>query len=179
MNEVPLTREQGAFATKWHNLIYAFLNEKGLSEIDYYDIVVFGFLRAVKRYFVEPPLQKYSFSTIAWQAMQQSISAHRRAENSQKRKGYTISIHALTYGDGAVSLEETLSAPDELMLQLETELLFHDLAQRATRQHMAVARMRSDGYNLREIAKTQSIPMKKVQEMLGEIYDLLMVVCHG
>jgi DNA-directed RNA polymerase specialized sigma24 family protein len=66
-----------------------------------------------------------------------------------------------------------------MMMQLETELLLHDLAQRATRQQMAVMHMRSAGYNMREIAQRQSIPMKRVQEMLGEIHDLLMVVCHG
>lgn len=179
MSDVPLTREQREFATKWHNLIYAFLNEKGLPEEDYYDIVVFGFLRAVRRYFTEPELLQYSFSTIAWQAMQQSLSSHYRALNSQKRKAYTISLHTLAYGDEPVTIEESISAPDRLMLQLETELLLHDLAQSATRQQMAVVHLRSAGYNMREIAKTQCIPMKRVQELLSEIRDLLMVVCHG
>ena len=179
MNEVPLTREQREFATKWHNLIYSLLNEKGLPEEDYYDIVVFGFLRAVRRYFTEPALQQYAFSTIAWQAMESDLSNHYKAKYRQKRNGYTISIHTLTYGSEPVQLEEALSAPDQMMMQLETELLLHDLAQRATRQQMAVMHMRSAGYNMREIAQRQSIPMKRVQEMLGEIHDLLMVVCHG
>lgn len=179
MSEVPLTREQREFATKWHNLIYTFLNEKRLSEEDYYDIVVFGFLRAVKRYFTEPALQQYSFSTIAWKNMRSCLSDYFKSQSCQKRNGYTISLHTLTYGDEPVRLEEVISAPDRLMMQLETELLLHDLARRATRQQMAVVHMRSAGYNVREIAKTQSIPMKKVQELLEEIRDLLMVVCHG
>ena len=179
MNEVPLTREQREFATKWHNLIYTFLNEKGLPKDDYYDVIVFGFLRAVKRYFTEPVLQQYSFSTIAWQAMQQSLSAHHRAQNSQKRRGYTVSLSNAQYGDEYVPLDETIAAQDRLMAQLETELLLHDLAQRATRQQMVVVHLRSAGYNVREIAKKQSIPMKRVQELLGEIYELLAVVCHG
>ena len=168
MSEVPLTREQREFATKWHNLIYTFLNEKRLSEEDYYDIVVFGFLRAVKRYFTEPALQQYSFSTIAWKNMRSCLSDYFKSQSCQKRNGYTISLHTLTYGDEPVRLEEVIS-----------ELLLHDLARRATRQQMAVVHMRSAGYNVREIAKTQSIPMKKVQELLEEIRDLLMVVCHG
>ncbi|HML33381.1 ECF-type sigma factor [Sporomusa sphaeroides] len=179
MNEVPLTKEQREFATKWHNLIYTFLNEKRLPEEDYYDIVVFGFLRAVKEYLSKPALQRYSFSTIAWNNMRSCLSGHFKSQSCQKRNGYTISIHTLTYGSEPVRLEEALSAPDQMMMQLETELLLHDLAQRATRQQMAVVHMRSAGYNMREIAKRQSIPMKRVQEMLGEIHDLLMVVCHG
>ena len=65
------------------------------------------------------------------------------------------------------------------MAQLETELLLHDLAATATRQQMAVVRMRSAGYNMREIAKKESIPMKRVQELLEEIRGLLEEVCYG
>lgn len=179
MSKEKLTEEERKLAAKWHNLIYTFLHEKGLPEDDFYDIVVFGFLRAAKEYLSRPNLQKYSFSTIAWNYMRSCLSDHFKKQSRQKRKGYTISLHTITYGSEAVPLEETLSAPDYLMMQLETELLLHDLAQRATRQQMAVVRMRSEGYNLREIARTESIPMKKVQEMLGEIYDLLTAVCHG
>lgn len=176
MSEVPLTKEQRDFATKWHNLIYTFLNDKGLSEMDYYDIVVFGFLRAVKRYFTEPELQKYSFSTIAWQAMQQSLSTHCRAQNCQKRHANVVSLHSY---DGAYTLEEILSTQDKVMAQLETELLLHDLAALASHQQMSVVRMRSAGYNMREIAKKESIPMKRVRELLEEIRVLLEDVCYG
>lgn len=176
MNEVQLTKEHRDFATKWHNLIYTFLNDKGLPEEDYYDIVVFGFLRAVRRYFTELELQKYSFSTIAWQAMQQSLSTHYRAQNCQKRHAYMVSLHSY---DGPYSLEEVLSAPDKVMAQLETELLLHDLAALASRQQMNVVRMRSAGYNMREIARKESIPMKRVRELLEEIRILLNEVCYG
>lgn len=179
MSEVPLTREEREFATKWHNLIYTFLNEKRLPEEDYYDIIVFGFLRAVKEYFSKPALHKYSFSTIAWKKMDSALINHFQSESCQKRKACTVSIHSFTYGRECTPLEEAIPAPDRLMQQLETELLLHDLAQRATRQQMAVVQLRSAGYNMREIAKTQSIPMKRVQELLSEIRDLLAVVCHG
>lgn len=179
MNEVPLTREQREFATKWHNLIYAFLNEKGLPEGDYYDVVVFGFLRAVRRYFTEPDLLQYSFSTIAWRSMECDLKNHRQMQERQKRRACTVSLHSQNNGREYTSLEESLSSPNQLMLQLETELLLHNLAQRATRQQMAIVQLRSAGYNMREIARTQSIPMKRVQELLSEIRDLLAVVCHG
>lgn len=179
MSEVPLTREQREFATKWHNLIYTFLNEKRLPEEDYYDVVVFGFLQAVKDYLSKAGLRQYSFSTIAWNYMRSCLSSHFKSESCQKRKAYTISLNHMASEHECASLEESLFAPDRLMLQLETELLLHDLAQRATRQQMAVVQLRSAGYNVREIAKTQSLPMKRVQELLCEIRDLLAVVCHG
>ena len=177
MSEVPLTKEQRDFATKWHNLIYTFLHSKELPEEDYYDIVVFGFLRAVKEFFTDLELQKkYSFSTIAWRKMEDSLIDHYRAQTRQKRHAYVVSLHAY---DGAYTLEEVLSAPDKVMAQLETDLLLHDLAAMASRQQMAVVRMRSAGYNMREIAKKESIPMKRVRELLEEIRLLLEEVCYG
>lgn len=177
MNEVPLTKEQRDFATKWHNLIYTFLNDKGLPEEDYYDIMVFGFLRAVKEFLSSPDLQqKYSFSTIAWKKMECCLLNHYKSLYRQKRHAYVVSLHSY---DGPYSLEEVLSAPDKVMAQLETELLLHDLAALASRQQMNVVRMRSAGYNMREIARKESIPMKRVRELLDEIRELLNEVCYG
>lgn len=177
MSEVPLTKEQRDFATKWHNLIYTFLHSKELPEEDYYDIVVFGFLRAVKEFSSKPDLQqKYSFSTIAWKKMECCLLNHYKSQFRQKRHAYVVSLHSY---DGAYTLEEVLSAPDKVMAQLETDLLLHDLAAMASRQQMAVVRMRSAGYNMREIAKKESIPMKRVRELLEEIRLLLEEVCYG
>lgn len=177
MSEVPLTKEQRDFATKWHNLIYTFLNEKGLSEMDYYDIVVFGFLRAVKDFFEHSTLQKkYSFSTIAWKKMDDSLIDYYRSQACQKRHANVVSLHSY---DGAYTLEEILSTQDKVMAQLETELLLHDLATLASHHQMSVVRMRSAGYNMREIAKKESIPMKRVRELLEEIRVLLEDVCYG
>lgn len=176
MNDVPLTKEQRDFATKWHNLIYTYLHSKELPEEDYYDIVVFGFLRAVRRYFTEPELQKYSFSTIAWQAMECDLTNYYKRQFRKKRYANVVSLYSY---DGPLTLEEVLPSPDRVMAQLETELLLHDLAATATRQQMAVVRMRSAGYNVREIAKKESIPMKRVQELLEELRGLLEAVCYG
>ena len=43
--EVPLTKEQQAFATDHHGLVYKFLNENHLPEDEFYDVVVFAYLR--------------------------------------------------------------------------------------------------------------------------------------
>ena len=52
--EVPLTKEQQAFATDHHGLVYKFLNENHLPEDEFYDVVVFAYLKAVKDYFNSP-----------------------------------------------------------------------------------------------------------------------------
>ena len=51
--EVPLTKEQQTFATAHHSLVYKFLNENRLPEDEFYDVVVFAYLKAVKDYYTE------------------------------------------------------------------------------------------------------------------------------
>lgn len=63
-----LSPEQRQFAAEQHNLIYAYLKEKGLYHEEYYDIAAIGYLQAVKRYLTQPALRQYAFSTIAWSA---------------------------------------------------------------------------------------------------------------
>lgn len=170
MNDIPLTTEQKEFASEWHNLIYAFLNSKGKSQEDYYDIVVFGFLRAVRRYFTEPELKKYSFSTIAWQAMECDLANYYRSQTRQKRHAYVVSLH---------SYDGTKALSDKAMEQFATELLLRDLEAIASPSQMEVVHLRSEGYNLREIAKKQKISLKRARELMDESRVLLQEVCHG
>ena len=46
-----LTPEESALAAKHFTLIYAFLAENNLSEDDYYDSALGGFLKAVQEHF--------------------------------------------------------------------------------------------------------------------------------
>ena len=54
MHDIPLNDTQRIFADKNHNLVYKFLHEKNLPASEYYDIVIFGYLRAVQRYLTDP-----------------------------------------------------------------------------------------------------------------------------
>lgn len=59
MHDIPLNDTQRIFADKNHNLVYKFLHEKNLPASEYYDIVIFGYLRAVQRYLTDPNLAGY------------------------------------------------------------------------------------------------------------------------
>lgn len=67
--EVPLTKEQQEFAAEHHGLVYKFLNDNHLSEDEFYDVVIFPYLTAVRDYCNSSSAQKYSFSTIAMRQM--------------------------------------------------------------------------------------------------------------
>ena len=62
-----LTRAQHNFAEAHHGLIFSFLSEKSLPADDYYDVVVFGYLRAVRQYFKRDDLRRrHTFDSIAY-----------------------------------------------------------------------------------------------------------------
>lgn len=177
LKEVPLTSEQRKFAADHHNLIYSFLNDNRLSEDDYYDVVVFGYLKAIRDYFLRKDLQEYSFGTIAWRAMRQSLSNHYKAQKRQKRNAEVVSIHISLYGDG-LPLEQTIPAPDTLMEHLEAELFLHELAGRVSRQQLDAIHMKSCGYGVRDIARSQNTTIKRVRELLEEARGALADLCY-
>ena len=61
--EVPLTKEQQEFAAEHHGLVYRFLNDNHLPEDEFYDVVIFPYLKAVRDYCDNTSAQEYSFST--------------------------------------------------------------------------------------------------------------------
>ena len=85
MHDIPLNDTQRVFAEKNHNLVYKFLHEKNLPASEYYDIVIFGYLRAVQRYLTDPNLAGYSFATVAWRAMEGEVANTRRTDKRRVR----------------------------------------------------------------------------------------------
>lgn len=175
--EVPLTAEQRDFAASHHSLVYKFLNENRLSEDEFYDVVIFGYLRAVKRYLSEPILQQYKFTTIAWSCMRVDLFNFYKSNRRQKRNVEMLSIH-IGLGPDSYPLEETVAGHDALMEQLETSLLLHELAGKISRQQMDMVRMKTYGYNLREISRRQKTPMSRVKELLEEVRAVLTEMCY-
>lgn len=180
MSDIPLTPEQRRFAAEHHGLVYAFLNDKRLPEDEYYDIVIFGYLDSVRRYFTEIKLQQYSFGTIAWSGMNGALSNYNRTLRRQKRSANVISIHISKYGheDTGLSLEETIVPADEFMQQLEIRLLLHDLSRRISEQQMDMVRLKSCGYSCQDIAKKQNISKDQVKRLLNEVRHILKAMCY-
>lgn len=81
----PLSKRQMRFAEKNHKLVYAFLQEQRYDPGEYYDLAVMGYLRAVERYCSHAYLRRFSFSTVAYRAMQQSIVSWKRGESRRRQ----------------------------------------------------------------------------------------------
>ena len=135
-------------------------------------------IKAVKDYFNSPSAQKFSFSTIATRQMKFRLYDYFRTQKRRKRNMEVLSIHVGLYPDGA-PLEDTIPAHDPIMQQLEMDLLLHELAGRVSKQQMDIVHLKQGGYGIREIARTQKVPMRRIKELLAEVHDVLLDICYG
>lgn len=177
-SEIPLTPEQRMFAADHHELVYNFLRESGLPEDEYYDIVIFGYLKAVSRYFKEPDLRRYTFATVAWKAMQGALANHQRTAGRKRRCLEMVSIRLELPEGEEQNLVSKSGDSRELMAQLEADLILHDLARLVSRRQMDMVRMKSDGYGIRDIAHRQNATMKEVNTLLDEAHRVLRELCY-
>ena len=105
----PLTEQEKQFAENNHGLVYSFLHRYKYSINDFYDIVIFGFLKAVQAYHrKENVKRKYDFAFIAWQYMRSEVGNHFRMESALKRKMETaaVNLNERYFGTG-YSLEDS------------------------------------------------------------------------
>lgn len=87
-----LTDRQRDFATEHHNVLEEFLIRRGLDFDDYYDVVVFKFLMAVKQYDECERMRKQAFEDIAAGLMQIAVDDHRRALKQQRENVFVLSL---------------------------------------------------------------------------------------
>lgn len=169
---MPLTDEHRCFAEKNHDLVLAFLRDYNLSESQYYDVIVFGYLRAVQDYLDNPKLQKNAFSTVAWKNMKQELYNYKKYLSSQKRFVSTVSLYD-TRGDSEDYLyfEDVLPTNEKLLDVLEERLLIHSLASTLPKRPMRIIRMKLSGYSMHDIAKREHMTFKDINEILDSYYD--------
>lgn len=177
MSDIPLTPEQGTFAAENHGLVLKFLNENHLSEDEYYDIVIFGYLEAVKDYLTKTNLRRYSFTTIAWRYMSRSVYNQQRSNARHNHHANIVSIHSDLCANG-LSLEQLVPYEHDVMAELETQLLLHELAGMITKEQMQMVRMRNAGYDIREIARSHNVTMKCVKHVLDLACNALKQLCY-
>lgn len=105
MTVTKLTEGQKRFAEEHHEVLENFLKYRSLPFDEYYDIVVFRFLRAVQQYDEREDLKKYSFETIAKNHMRSALGNYFRKKKGEKNKfvflslDYPLTESGLTLGD--------------------------------------------------------------------------------
>lgn len=166
-HNLPLTSEQQELAARYHQTIFSYLYSKRLDASEWYDVAVFGYLRAVRLYTVRTELQKYSFTTIASKSMSSEIDNERK---KQKRRIRSLSLDADLTEDG-LSLYDLIGDPASLPFRNEDNVVaaqYMPLLEILTEQQLEVLTMKAQGYTYKEIAKALDFGTWKVAVSIAE-----------
>ena len=172
----PLTNEERNFATEHHNLVFAFLKKKNLSIRRYYDIVIFGYLKAVQKYFTPKEQNKCCFSTLAWKWMESKLSKYYKYLVCPKRYASVISLEGLIDEESILYRAGGISIPDITMQMLEIKLLLHDLSAKLSPQKMRIIQMKINGERMNEIARKEHLTFHAINQLLFEAYPIVIEV---
>ncbi len=173
-----LILDQQAFAEAHHSLIYRFLSAKKLPRDDYYDVVVFGYLRAVKQYCCRPELRlKYDFNAIAWRKMQDDLAKHFKAQSRPSRKAVTVSLEELLYDSETFTLAETIPCTSAETDRVESVMLCEQIIGLLTAEQAETLRLRIDGYTDREIAGRTNCHTRDVDAIFASIQAAVLGLC--
>lgn len=102
----PLTLEEQQFAIDNHYLISKYLNIRKLPFDEWYDVVIFRYLRSVKRWFAIPELHNHNFEVIAFYAMRSAIGGELK---KQEKRIKTVSIDEVIPGTDNLCYSDTVT----------------------------------------------------------------------
>ena len=156
-----LSSSEREFAEEHHNLVYAFLKKKELDIDEFYDIVIFAYLTAVRRYFINKNLMQYNFSTIAWRAMESAVYKEKR-----KKSPIFISLDEPLFRNSDVTLIDSLGQEDNF----DEKIIYLDLARRIkphlTKKQSRILKNKANGYKYKEMSKKEGISLSGIGNRL-------------
>ena len=163
-----LTEQESAFAAEHHSLIYHYLNKKGLPEDEYYDIVVFGYINGVRKYFRREELrQQYSFTTLAWSAMNACLSNYESAKARYESRAEVLCIHEPFHS--AYALEEIISDARDYAEETLSAMWIKEALQIFEQTEREVVLLLMEGYPKSQIRRILSISAEELTTILSGI----------
>jgi hypothetical protein len=173
-----LTVEQRTFAEDNHAIVHRFLRSRNLPRDDYYDVVVFGYLRAVREYCDHADVrEKYDFGAVAWRKMLDDLAKHYKKQYRRLRKAVTVSLDSTLGEDGLLTLAETVPDTYSATEDLDAKLLWEQIAGQLTKAQIAAVRLRDAGYSNREIATKRRLQLMEIENMFADIYAIAQSLC--
>ena len=168
-----LSEIEQKFAEENHSLIYKFLSNGNYSIEEYYNIVVFGFLKAVQIYHRRNDLNgKYKFSVIAWKYMQAEIGNHFRIKNSKKRTTLENILSLDADNEEMENLYNMVggkSAEADVMENSQIDSILENL----TELQRKIVNLKMQGYNNTETFLILKIPSSTFYKEMNRIKKLL------
>ena len=171
----PFTPAQSKFMEEHYSLLEWFLSFRWLKrqlheepsfsfleKEDLYDAALDGYMRAVQQYDERPELQKYSFTTVAVNAMRWELlglirkEARRRSRLNQDNSAYEAALRFLSNASVSGEAYETAEANE----------LWDRTRKLVTVRQGNVLRLRSFGHTYAEIAERSGMDPKAVDNCL-------------
>ena len=175
----PMTDEQRKLAEENHDLVYAFLEENHLPVNQYYDVVIFGYLCAVQEYCEKPTLQKYRFGTIAWKKMLCELKDYKRYISSKKKSYTAVSFDDFVSDNSSLRWEDVICDKTDVLEQLQTELILHDLAVKLPKKEMRIILRKLYGEKMHDIAKSERMTFRDINQLLEGVYGTVVEIILG
>lgn len=165
----PLTEQEKKYAEKHHNLVYSFLHRNGYCIEEYYNIVIFGFLKGVQDYHRREDIrERYEFPCVCWYYCRAEMGNHFRIKNAQKRKPL----------DPVASLDADYNETGNLYNRvgrksveadvMEKELIKSIMENLSDRQRK-ITQLKMAGYNNKEVYFMIGIPSSTYYREMQEI----------
>lgn len=107
----PLSPAERTLAEQNLYLVPRFLRANRLSADEWYDVVIFRYMLTVQKWFRQPELYRYAFSTIAWKAMQSAVGNERKKAD---RRIQTISLEAPVPGTDGLTWADTITEENRI-----------------------------------------------------------------
>ena len=138
-----LTDYERQYAEQHNALDYRFLHDKRLNINEFYDVVIFRYLATVQRYLSGPQLQQYSFTTIAYAAMNSAVNHYWETE---KRRREFCPITDTDYISRVIGTDTHRIEKNQA-----ATLLWAKAAALLTEEELDLITLRSNGVSNREI----------------------------
>lgn len=165
----PLTEQESAFAAEHHSLIYRYLNERNLSEDEYYDVVVFGYLNGVRIYFRREELKQYSFTTIAWKSMNSSYGNYERSKRCEKNYAQVLSIHEPYHS--VYSLEEMIADAKDHAEETIVAIAVKETLQSFEQTECEILKLLMEGYPKAEIRRILGMSVETLNVTIASMQN--------
>lgn len=157
--EQKLTDDQKRLIEQNHHLVYSFLNSKHLNVEEWYDVAIFGLIKAA---IVFQP-EKGKFSTIAYYWMHFYVASEYKQQNLVKKRIQKSNILSLNntkiYDDKNGEYIDTFEKPvpdisDEVIHKVTCEEIIRSCKKEKEKK---VCKMLLEGYNISDIERITKI----------------------
>lgn len=169
-----LTKIEEAFAEQRHGLVMEYLKSKCLPEDEFYDIVIFSYLRAVQSYLANESLQKYSFKTIAFRAMDSALNNYIKSKQAKNHAAVVLSLDYPVNYTGTLTLQDVLEDTGcNVCEDVCGRLMLHDTLRDMNHLYRDMISLKISGYSNREIAKKYSVAVSDIDRCFYEMEDII------